>query len=73
MRLDLAVARRFGLSRRAARDAVRAGRVQAEGSVVDEPGAEVDDDVALRHEPNRPAARRVRTRLAVLVENRRAS
>jgi len=69
VRLDLAVARRFGLSRRAARDAVRAGRVESEGRVADEPGAEVDDEVALLYEPNRPAARRVRTRLAVLAED----
>ncbi|HEY3174063.1 MAG TPA: RluA family pseudouridine synthase [Thermoanaerobaculia bacterium] len=69
MRLDLAVARRFGLSRRAARDAVRAGRVEVGGQVRDEPGTEVADDADLRHDPNRPARRRVRTRLTVLAED----
>ncbi len=69
MRLDLAVARRFGLSRRAARDAVRAGRVESEGQVSNEPGSEVADDVPLRYDPNRPVERRVRTRVTVLVED----
>ena len=41
MRLDLAVSRRFGLSRRAAREAVRTGRIDVEGTARDEPGAEV--------------------------------
>jgi len=69
VRLDLAVARRFGLSRRAAREAVRAGRVESGGRVRDEPGTEVGDDVELRYDPNRPVQRRVRTRLAVLAED----
>ena len=71
MRLDLAVARAFGLSRRAARDAVRAGRVDAGGATVDEPGAEVDPDTTkIELHAHRPARRRVRTRLAVLHEDR---
>jgi 23S rRNA pseudouridine1911/1915/1917 synthase len=69
VRLDLAVARRFGLSRRAARDAVRAGRIDAAGVVCDEPGRDVGDDAALSFHPSRPERRRVRTRLAVLVED----
>jgi len=69
VRLDLAVARRFGLSRRAARDAVRAGRVESGGQVSDEPGTEVADDVELKYDPNRPVERRVRTRLTVLAED----
>ena len=70
MRLDLAVARAFGLSRRAARDAVRAGRVDAGGVTVDEPGAEVDPETAkIELHADRPARRRVRTRLAVLYED----
>jgi 23S rRNA pseudouridine1911/1915/1917 synthase len=69
VRLDLAVARRFGLSRRAARDAVRAGRVESGGQVRHEPGTEVGDDVELRYDPHRPAQRRVRTRLTVLAED----
>jgi 23S rRNA pseudouridine1911/1915/1917 synthase len=69
MRLDLAVARKFGLSRRAARDAVRAGRVDAGGTTVDEPGAEVDPETSLELHPSRPARRRVRTRISVLHED----
>jgi 23S rRNA pseudouridine1911/1915/1917 synthase len=69
MRLDLAVARRFALSRRAAREAVRAGRVDVAGETVDEPGADVAEDARLEHFPDRPARRTVRTRLAVLHED----
>jgi 23S rRNA pseudouridine1911/1915/1917 synthase len=69
VRLDLAVARRFGLSRRAARDAVRAGRVEIGGSVKDEPGIEIPEDSELEYNPNRPARASVRTRLSVLVED----
>ncbi|HEY6930444.1 MAG TPA: RluA family pseudouridine synthase [Thermoanaerobaculia bacterium] len=69
MRLDLAVARRFALSRRAARDAVRAGRIDLAGTPCDEPGREVDDEAELSFHPGRPERRRVRTRLTVLVED----
>jgi 23S rRNA pseudouridine1911/1915/1917 synthase len=69
MRLDLAVARAFGLSRRAARDAVRAGRVDANGATVDEPGLDVDPETKLELHADRPLRRRVRTRLAVLYED----
>jgi 23S rRNA pseudouridine1911/1915/1917 synthase len=69
VRLDLAVSRRFGLSRRAARDAVRAGRVDVAGDVNDEPGADVPDDVRLRYDPNRPERRRVRSRVQILAED----
>jgi 23S rRNA pseudouridine1911/1915/1917 synthase len=70
VRLDLAVARAFGLSRRAARDAVRAGRVDAGGAPVDEPGADVDPEkTKIELHAHRPARRRVRTRLAVLHED----
>ena len=70
MRLDLAVARAFGLSRRAARDAVRAGRVDAGGVTVDEPGTEVDPETAkIELHAGRPARRRVQTRLSVLHED----
>ena len=54
MRLDLAVTRRFGLSRRAAREAVRAGRVDVAGETRDEPGAEIAEDAPLAHHPDRP-------------------
>jgi len=69
VRLDLAVARRFGLSRRAAREAVRAGRVDVGGEIRDEPGAEVAEEAVLSHHPDRPPRRRVRTRLSVLHED----
>jgi 23S rRNA pseudouridine1911/1915/1917 synthase len=69
VRLDLAVARVFGLSRRAARDAVRAGRVDADGRTVDEPGTDVDPETKLELHASRPARRRVRTRLSVLHED----
>ena len=69
MRLDLVVSRRFGLSRRAARDAVRAGRIDVAGEATDEPGADVPEDVALRYDANRPERRRVRSRVTVLTED----
>jgi 23S rRNA pseudouridine1911/1915/1917 synthase len=69
VRLDLIVARRFGLSRRAARDAVRAGRIDLGGTACDEPGREVDEAATLSFHPNRAARRRVRTRLTVLAED----
>ena len=69
MRLDLAVSRRFGLSRRAAREAVRAGRMDVAGVTQDEPGAEVSDGADLSHHPGRPARHSVRTRLSVLHED----
>jgi 23S rRNA pseudouridine1911/1915/1917 synthase len=69
VRLDLLVSRRFGLSRRAARDAIRAGRIDAAGVPRDEPGLDVVEDTDLSHHPNRPERRRVRSRLNVLVED----
>ena len=69
MRLDLAVARTLGLSRRAAREAVRAGRIDRDGKTVDEPGLDVPEGVSLSFHANRPARRRVRTRLSVLYED----
>jgi 23S rRNA pseudouridine1911/1915/1917 synthase len=69
MRLDLAVSRAFGLSRRAARDAVRAGRVDVGGAVADEPGLDVAGDSKLAFHASRPARYRVRSRLSVLAED----
>jgi 23S rRNA pseudouridine1911/1915/1917 synthase len=69
MRLDLAVSRAFGLSRRAARDAVRAGRVDVNGSAADEPGSEVPENAKLTLSPSRPARYRVRSRVSVLAED----
>ena len=69
MRLDLAVSRAFGLSRRAAREAVRSGRVDLDGAPADEPGLEVGESPKLAYTPDRPVRHRVRTRLAVLAED----
>ena len=69
MRLDVLVSRRFELSRRAAREAVRAGRIDVDSIVRDEPGVDVPEDAALRFDPNRPERRRVRSRLVVLLED----
>lgn len=69
MRLDLATARAFGLSRRAAREAVRAGRVDAGGLTRDEPGAEVSEGAPLTFHPERPPRHSVRTSLTVLHED----
>ncbi len=69
MRLDLAASRAFSLSRRAAREAVRAGRITLEGETADEPGRDVSEDANLAFHPGRPARYRVRTRLSVLAED----
>jgi 23S rRNA pseudouridine1911/1915/1917 synthase len=69
VRLDLAVSRAFGLSRRAARDAVRSGRVDLDGEVADEPGREIAEGARLSFSPDRPARHHVRTRLTVLAED----
>jgi 23S rRNA pseudouridine1911/1915/1917 synthase len=69
MRLDAAVALRWNLGRRAAREAVRAGRVDIDGEPCDEPGREVAEEAALLFHPNRPARHRVATRLSVLFED----
>jgi 23S rRNA pseudouridine1911/1915/1917 synthase len=69
MRLDLAVSIRFRLSRRAAREAVRAGRIDRRGQPADEPGLEVAPDEELTWHPDRPARHRVRSRLSVLFED----
>ena len=60
---------RFALSRRVARDAVRSGRIEVDGAVVDEPGAAVEPEARLDFHRDRPARRRVRTRLTVLHED----
>jgi 23S rRNA pseudouridine1911/1915/1917 synthase len=69
MRLDLAVARSFGLSRRAAREAVRSGRVDVDGVPADEPGREVSDGAKVSFDPARAQRRSVRSRLPVLYED----
>jgi 23S rRNA pseudouridine1911/1915/1917 synthase len=69
MRLDLAVCRAFGLSRRGAREAVRSGRIDVDGAACDEPGRDVSEGAKIEFHPERPARHRVRTRLAVLAED----
>jgi 23S rRNA pseudouridine1911/1915/1917 synthase len=69
VRLDLAVARAFSLSRRAAREAVRLGRVDVDGVPADSPGLAVAPDARIELHGERPARRSVRTRLAVLYED----
>ncbi len=69
-RLDKLVSEKFGLSRRAAQDAVRNGRIDVAGERCDEPGREVELDVTLEFFPNRPKARTVAGRLQVLYEDR---
>jgi 23S rRNA pseudouridine1911/1915/1917 synthase len=69
MRLDLAVAQKFGLSRRVAREAVRSGRIDLDGDACDEPGRDVSPAAALLHHPDRPLRRSVKTRLTVLYED----
>ena len=69
-RLDKLVCDRFSLSRRAAQEAIRNGRIELAGTRCDEPGAEVEPDAPIAFFPNRPKARKVRTRLNVLYEDR---
>jgi len=69
VRLDLAVSQAFGLSRRTAREAVRAGRVDVDGITADEPGGNVGQDAKITLSPGRPARYRVRSRLCVLAED----
>ena len=70
MRLDKLVSERFGLSRRAAQDAVRNGRIDVAGVCCDEPGREVASGAAVAYFPSRPKARTVASRLHVLHEDR---
>jgi 23S rRNA pseudouridine1911/1915/1917 synthase len=70
IRLDKLVAERFGLSRRAAQEAVRNGRVDVAGDRGDEPGREVEPETPIAYFPNRPKARSVVGKLRVLHEDR---
>lgn len=69
-RLDKLASERFGLSRRAAQDAIRNGRIDLDGERCDEPGREVEANAAIAFFPNRPKARKVQGRLRVLFEDR---
>jgi 23S rRNA pseudouridine1911/1915/1917 synthase len=72
IRLDKLIAERFGLSRRAAQDAVLEGRVDLDGQRCDEPGRMVEPDAPVTFDPNRPKRRRVvgKEALRVLHEDR---
>lgn len=71
IRLDKLVADRFALSRRAAQEAVRNGRVEVDGAVADEPGREMPEGAGDRVAffPSRPKARKVAGRLRILHED----
>src|SRR4051794_1906794 len=70
IRLDKLVSERFGLSRRAAQEAIRNGRIDLAGERCDEPGREVGAGATVEFFPNRPKARKVQGRLRVLHEDR---
>jgi 23S rRNA pseudouridine1911/1915/1917 synthase len=69
VRLDKLLADRFGLSRRAAQDAVRNGKVDLDGDRCDEPGQLVPPGAEIKFDPNRPKARKVNMQLNVLFED----
>jgi 23S rRNA pseudouridine1911/1915/1917 synthase len=69
MRLDRAIAERFGLSRRAAQEAVRQGQVDVEGRACREPGREVEAEADLAFDPNRPRSDTPARRLDILYED----
>jgi 23S rRNA pseudouridine1911/1915/1917 synthase len=70
IRLDKLVAQKFALSRRAAQEAIRNGRVELSGDRCDEPGREVPEDARVEYFPSRPKLRKVEGRLKVLHEDR---
>jgi 23S rRNA pseudouridine1911/1915/1917 synthase len=59
IRLDKHVAQKFGLSRSAAQEAVRTGRIDVEGLRCDEPGRMIEPALEVTFHPSRPKARRV--------------
>jgi 23S rRNA pseudouridine1911/1915/1917 synthase len=69
IRLDKLVAEQFGLSRRAAQEAIRNGRIDVQGERSDEPGREVEPGVPIAFFPSRPKARKVHGRLSILHED----
>ncbi len=70
IRIDKLASERFSLSRRAAQEAIRNGRIELDGQRCDEPGREVEPDAAIAFFPNRPKARKVKGRLNVLFEDK---
>jgi 23S rRNA pseudouridine1911/1915/1917 synthase len=70
VRLDLLLIRRHpGLSRRKARDVIEKGQVSVAGTMVREPGREVEEGAAVEFDPNRRALSRARCTLPVLHED----
>jgi 23S rRNA pseudouridine1911/1915/1917 synthase len=69
MRLDKRIAELFGLSRRAAQEAVRRGQVDVNGRSCLEPGLEVEPEAKPIYNPNRPRAGTSVRRLDVLYED----
>ncbi len=59
LRLDKRVAQQFGISRTAAQEAIRTGRVDVNGVRCDEPGRTIVPSAHVVFDPNRPKARRV--------------
>lgn len=70
IRLDKLVSQKFALSRRAAQEAIRNGRVELAGERCDEPGREVAEDIRVEFFPSRPKLRKVEGRLRILHEDR---
>ncbi len=68
MRLDQAVAEKFSLSRRKARDYVETGRVDLAGSPCREPGTAVPEGAAIHLDVNRRSIRNVHSNLRVILE-----
>jgi len=68
--VDKRVAEQFGLSRRAAQQAVRRGQVDVAGRICLEPGREVEPDSPLAYCPSRPRPATATRRLRVLYEDR---
>ena len=69
MRLDKRIAEQFGLSRRAAQEAVAAGQVDVDGECCVEPGQDVTPATELSFHPNRPRLGSLSRRLSVLYED----
>jgi 23S rRNA pseudouridine1911/1915/1917 synthase len=69
MRLDEWVAKRFGLSRRGAREAIARGQVDVAGEICLEPGREINPEVPLCYFPARPRPAVAARRLRVLYED----
>ncbi|MBV8127438.1 MAG: RluA family pseudouridine synthase, partial [Planctomycetaceae bacterium] len=69
MRLDKRIAQLFGLSRRAAQQAVRQGQVDVNGQPCLEPALEVEPQAQLVYDANRPRAGTTARRLHVLYED----